>query len=150
MQDDQQNNNQLHNLGDNSATPLQSLTTQPDQGTIPHYNSQNNDSPSVNTQNTTQNTNSDYSSSNPSTTDDNLDVIKKDALQQLEPLVDQLELSTEERFKTTMMMLQASDNQSLIKKAYELAQQIDNPKVKAQALLDIVNEINYFNQVNKT
>ncbi len=149
MQDDQQLNNQLHSLGDNSATPLQSSTTQPDPGTIPHY-SQDNNSPNPAMQNATEATTSEDGTSSTSSEDNNLDVIKKDALQQLEPLVDQLELNTEERFKTTMMMLQASDNQSLIKKAYELAQQIDNPKVKAQALLDIVNEINYFNQVNKT
>ena len=45
-----------------------------------------------------------------------------------------------------MMMIQASDNQELIKTAYEAAQAIPDEKVKAQALLDIVNEINYFTQ----
>jgi hypothetical protein len=43
-------------------------------------------------------------------------------------------------------MIQASDNESLIKTAYEAAQQITDEKVRAQALLDVVNEINYFTQ----
>jgi hypothetical protein len=78
-------------------------------------------------------------------TDDLLD-IKQDALQALTPLVDHLDQTPEERFRTTMMMIQASDNHSLIKLAYEAAGQITNEKERAQALLDIVNEINYFTQ----
>lgn len=81
-------------------------------------------------------------------TDDLLD-IKQDALQALTPLVDHLDQTPEERFRTTMMMIQASDNHSLIKIAYEAAQKITNEKERAQALLDIVNEINYFTQHNQ-
>lgn len=72
--------------------------------------------------------------------------IKQQALTQLTPLVDQLDQSPEEKFRTTMMMIQASDNQSLVPVAYEAAQAIPDEKAKAQALLDIVNEINYFTQ----
>ena len=77
--------------------------------------------------------------------DDLLD-IKQQALQQLSPLIGHLDQSPEEKFRTTMMMIQASDNDSLIKAAYEAAQQIPDEKARAQALLDIVNEINYFTQ----
>lgn len=72
--------------------------------------------------------------------------IKQDALHELTPLVGHLEQSPEEKFRTTMMMIQASDDQSLIKDAYEAAQNITDEKARAQALLDIVNEINYFTQ----
>jgi hypothetical protein len=72
--------------------------------------------------------------------------IKQQALQQLSPLVSHLEQSPEDKFRTTMMMIQASDNQALIKDAYAAAQQITDEKTRAQALLDIVNEINYFTQ----
>lgn len=81
----------------------------------------------------------------PQGTDELLD-IKQQALQQLSPLVDHLEQSPEEAFRTTMMMIQAADNQELIPKAYEAAQKITDEKARAQALLDIVNEINYFTQ----
>ena len=72
--------------------------------------------------------------------------IKKNALQQLSPLVGKLDQTPEEKFHTTMMMIQASDNQDLVKDAYEAAQKISDEKEKAQALLDVVNEINYFTQ----
>jgi hypothetical protein len=72
--------------------------------------------------------------------------IKQKALTELSPLVSHLDQSPEEKFKTTMMMIQASDNQDLITDAYAAAQAITDNKVKAQALLDIVNEINYFTQ----
>jgi hypothetical protein len=45
-----------------------------------------------------------------------------------------------------MMMIQASDDQSLLKTAYEAAQAITDEKARAQALLDVINEINYFTQ----
>ncbi len=72
--------------------------------------------------------------------------IKQQALQQLSPLISHLEQSPEERYRTAMMMLQATDDQTLIKTAYEAAQAITDEKAKAQALFDIVNEINYFSQ----
>lgn len=76
--------------------------------------------------------------------DDELLNLKQQALQQLSPLVGHLDQTPEEKFRTTMMMIQSSDNQSLIKEAYAAAQQISDDKTRAQALLDIVNEINYF------
>ncbi|HSX34225.1 MAG TPA: hypothetical protein VLF62_01100 [Candidatus Saccharimonadales bacterium] len=72
--------------------------------------------------------------------------IKQQALQQLSPLVGHLDQTPEEKFRTTMMMIQASDNQELIKDAYTAAQSIEDEKTRAQALLDIINEINYFTQ----
>lgn len=70
--------------------------------------------------------------------------IKQDALQQLSPLVDQLEQEPEQKFRTLLMLIQASDNQALVSHAYKVALQIKDEKVRAQALLDVVNEINYF------
>ena len=72
--------------------------------------------------------------------------IKQSALKQLTPLVGHLNQTPEEKFRTTMMMIQAADNQALIKDAYDAAQSISDEKTKAQALLDIINEINYFTQ----
>jgi len=82
-------------------------------------------------------------------TDELLD-IKQQALQQLTPLIGHLDQDPEEKFRTTMMMIQAADNHELIQTAYEAAQQIKDEKVRAQALLDIVNEINYFTHNNAT
>ncbi len=87
------------------------------------------------------------SSTAPTAVDDNdndLLQIKQQALSQLSPLVGHLDQDPIEKFHTLMMMIQASDNQSLIKEAYTVAASIPDEKQKAQALLDIVNEINYF------
>lgn len=74
--------------------------------------------------------------------------IKQAALQHLTPLVDHLEQTPEEKFRTTMMMIQAADDQSLVKVAFEAAKEITDDKARAQALLDVINEINYFTQHN--
>lgn len=79
-----------------------------------------------------------------STADDELLNIKRQALEELSPLIDHLEQSSEEKFRTTMMMIQASDNKELIPQAFTAAKEITDDKKRAQALLDIVNEINYF------
>ena len=84
--------------------------------------------------------------SNSSSSADDLISLKQSALKELTPLVDQLDQSPEEKFNTTMMMIQAADDQTLISSAYKTAQQITDDKERAQALLDIVNEINYFTQ----
>ena len=81
-----------------------------------------------------------------STNGDDLLDLKQQALQQLSPLVSHLDQTAEEKFRTTMMMIQASDDQGLIKTAFEAAKQISDDKARAQALLDIINEINYFTQ----
>ena len=84
------------------------------------------------------------STTTPSASDDDLLAIKQDALNALSPLVGSLDQSPEEKFRTTMMLIQASDDKTLVRAAYEAAQAITDEKVKAQALLDVVNEINYF------
>lgn len=88
---------------------------------------------------------SSQSTNNGSIGDDLID-IKQQALGQLTPLVGHLDQTPEDKFRTTMMMIQASDDQSLIRTAYDAAQKIEDDKSRAQALLDIVNEINYFTQ----
>ena len=82
--------------------------------------------------------------SSPASDDEDLIDLKQAALQQLKPLVGHLDQTPEEKFRTTMMMIQAADDQSLVGDAYEAAKAIDDEKARAQALLDVVNEINYF------
>ena len=77
---------------------------------------------------------------------DDLISLKQKALNDLSPLLSHLDQTPEDQFRTTMMMIQASDNQSLVPKAYEAANAIQDEKAKAQALLDVINEINYFTQ----
>jgi hypothetical protein len=82
----------------------------------------------------------------PSVGNDALLELKQQALQSLAPMVGQLNQTPEEKFKTLMMLIQASDNTSLVGEAYETAKLITDEKERAQALIDVVNEINYFTQ----
>lgn len=75
--------------------------------------------------------------------------MKQEALDHLEPLVGHLDQSPEESFKTTMMMIQANDNHTLLEKALEEAKKIEDDKTRANAMLDIINEINYFAQTSQ-
>jgi hypothetical protein len=70
--------------------------------------------------------------------------IRKQALVDLAPIIDQLDLPPEEKFHTIMMMIQVSDDQAMVKAAYKAAHSIEDEKIRAQALLDIINEVNYF------
>lgn len=75
--------------------------------------------------------------------------MKQDALQHLQPLVDTLQQSPEEEFRTIMMMIQATDDKTMLKKALDAAKKIVDDKVRAQAMLDVINEINYFAQTGE-
>jgi|GEM_PF-972618 len=72
--------------------------------------------------------------------------LKQQALQHLEPLASHVDGTPEEMFKTTMMMIQANDNHTLLEKALEAAKNIEDDKIRAKAMLDVINEINYFSQ----
>lgn len=78
--------------------------------------------------------------------DEELLKIRKQAVDELAPLIEKLDLPPEDKFRTIMMMVQVSDNESLVKAAYDAAHAIEDEKVRAQALLDVVNEVNYFTQ----
>jgi hypothetical protein len=72
-----------------------------------------------------------------------LESIKKDALQELRPLVDKLDVSPEEKFDTYLLLLRSTDDQALIGPAHEAARSITDEARRAQALLDIIKEIDY-------
>ena len=79
-----------------------------------------------------------------STGSEDLESIKKDALKELRPLVDKLDLAPEEKFDTYLLLLRSTDDKTLIAPAHIAAQAITDETRKAQALLDIVKEIDYF------
>lgn len=85
-------------------------------------------------------------SRNDSGENSDLEKLKNRALGELSPLLDKLDQAPEEKFHTLMMVIQATDDKSLIEKAYEAANQIKDDTKKAEALLAVVNEINYFSK----
>lgn len=72
-----------------------------------------------------------------------LETIKKDALSELRPLVDKLNVAPEEKFDTYLLLLRSTDDQALIAPAHEAAKAITDEARRAQALLDIIKEIDY-------
>jgi len=76
-------------------------------------------------------------------TDPALESIKKDALNELRPLVDKLNVSAEEKFDTYLLLLRSTDDQTLIGPAHDAAKAITDETRRAQALLDIIKEIDY-------
>lgn len=75
--------------------------------------------------------------------DPELNSIKDAALKELAPIVDKLDQPPEEKFNTMVMLLQSSDDKNLVKPAFEAAKGISDESKRAQALLDVVNEVNY-------
>ena len=73
-----------------------------------------------------------------------LDTIKQTALNELRPLVDKLEVSPEEKFDTYLLLLRSTDDKTLIAPAHDAAIAIVDEARRAQALLDIIKEIDYF------
>ncbi len=79
----------------------------------------------------------------PAVVGDDLDSIKRDALTDLRPLVEKLDLAPEEKFDTYLLLLRSSDDKALIAPAYAAARNIADETRRAQALLDIIKEIDY-------
>lgn len=79
----------------------------------------------------------------PSAADSSLEGIKKDALNELRPLVDKLTVPAEEKFDTYLLLLRSTDDTSLIAPAHEAAKEIPDEARRAQALLDVIKEIDY-------
>ena len=72
-----------------------------------------------------------------------LESIKKQALGELRPLVGKLDLAPDEKFDTYLLLLRSTDDKALIAPAYAAAQAITDESRKAQALLDVIKEIDY-------
>lgn len=79
----------------------------------------------------------------------NLDDIKKTALGELRPLINKVDLPAEEKFDTYLMLIRSTDDSSLIAPAHAAAQGITDETRRAEALLDIIKEIDYLSRNNQ-
>lgn len=75
-----------------------------------------------------------------------LDGIKSQALTELRPLIDHVDLPSEERFDAYLMLLRSTDDPTLVAPAHAAAQNISDEKRKAEALLEIIKEIDYLSR----
>lgn len=81
---------------------------------------------------------------------DDLSAVKQDALNELRPLVDKLDVNPEEKFDTYLLLLRSTDDRNLIAPAHEAAKAIVDEARRAQALLDIIKEIDFLTQNQQT
>ncbi len=79
----------------------------------------------------------------PARADNSLDGIKKEALGELRPLVDKLNVSPEEKFDTYLLLIRSTDDKTLIAPAHEAAKAIQDEAKRADALLNVIKEIDY-------
>ena len=79
----------------------------------------------------------------PSTGNSELDSVKSQAINELRPLVTKLTLPPEEKFDTYLLLIRSTDDQSLIAPAHAAAREISDEARRAQALLDIIKEIDF-------
>lgn len=79
-----------------------------------------------------------------------LEGVKKDAIQELRPLIDHIDLPPEEKFDTYLLLIRSTDDASLIAPAHTAAVSITDEKRKAEALLDIIKEIDYLSKKDQT
>lgn len=84
----------------------------------------------------------------PSVVDD-LESIKKNALGELRPIIDKVDLPAEEKFDTYLMLIRSTDDKDLIAPAHAVALTIADDKRKAEALLDIIKEIDYLSRADQ-
>jgi hypothetical protein len=80
----------------------------------------------------------------PSHEHEELEIIKKHALEELRPLVDKLDLPPEEKFDILLLIIRSTDDEELVAKAHDTSIEIQDETRKAQALLDIIKEVDYF------
>jgi hypothetical protein len=85
----------------------------------------------------------------PSTALPGLDSIKRNALAELRPLVDKLTLPPEEKFNTILLIIRSTDDPSLLPAAHEAARAIPDENHRAQALLNVIKEVDFFGQQAK-
>ena len=75
-----------------------------------------------------------------------LDSIKSQALSELRPLIDHVDLPADDRFDAYLMLLRSTDDSTLIAPAHGAAQAISDEKRRAEALLEIIKEIDYLSR----
>lgn len=86
----------------------------------------------------------------PTPANSNLDSIRKDALLELKPLIGKLDLAPEEKFDIYLLLLRSTDDTTLIAPAHEAAKNIADEGKRAEALLDIIKEIDFLSAPNRS
>ena len=74
---------------------------------------------------------------------EDLQAVKMQAVEELRPLVDKLNLPADEKFDVYLLLIRSTDDETLIQPAHETAKLIEDDSRRAMALLDIIKETDY-------
>lgn len=74
----------------------------------------------------------------------NLEELKRETIAELRPLVDKLNIDPADKFDALLLMIRTTDDGSLLVDAHKTAMQIADDSRRAQALLDVIKEIDFF------
>ncbi|CAN5175577.1 hypothetical protein BH09PAT3_BH09PAT3_6510 [soil metagenome] len=77
---------------------------------------------------------------------DKLEDAKKQAMTALAPLIGSLDVDPEKKFEICMNTIRLTNDRELVSTALQAALSIDEENVKAEALVELINEINYLQQ----
>ena len=72
------------------------------------------------------------------------DDLRKKALVDLRPVIDKIELEDGETFDVLLLLIRETDDETLLPRVYEAARKIRDESRRAQALLDVIKETDYF------
>lgn len=78
-----------------------------------------------------------------------LEQVKKGAITDLRPIMDKLSVEPDEMFDLYLLLIRSTDDKALIEPAYSAAKKITDEARRAQALLDVIKEIDYLSNKEK-
>ncbi len=72
-----------------------------------------------------------------------LEEIRKHALEALAPLAEELDETPERKFEILMTAARFSDDENLLDKTLQVVMSMPDGATKAEALMDVINEVNF-------
>lgn len=70
--------------------------------------------------------------------------VQQRAIEDLRPLVDKIQLEDQEKYEVILLLIRSTNDQSLLDPLYKAAREIKDEARRAQALLDVIKEADYF------
>lgn len=74
-------------------------------------------------------------------TTEDLEVVKKEMLRELFPLMDKINLKPEQKFRVYREMIESTQDKGMVAKAYESARMIENEQQKGEALVFLLEQL---------
>ena len=131
---------------DEVATGVETPAEQPAANTVAPENTTQNPNTTNNAGDIADNTPTNMAASSGTA----LGLVKSNALQDLKPLVDKLDISPEEKFDIYLLIFKSSNDPDVVEPAYNVAKQITDEAKRASALLEVIKEVDAIESPSST